>query len=129
MSLGAVLLVIIPAFSPLIRATYSFVFNQSIAKIIIWTGLYRLWFQKGRKSKDIRDGGRANVSKMKKRVQEDLRRQNLIRSEILDGVRDATENPYASDKTLPRIAAENMIKLGAERRAVAGTNSDLEAGV
>lgn len=87
MSFGAVLLVIIPAFSPLIRAYYSSVINRSVAKIITWSGLYKIWLQRGLKSKDVRDHGRAAVSKMKKNVREALARQTLLESEISDGVR------------------------------------------
>lgn len=87
MSFGAVLLVIIPAFSPLIRAYYSSVINRSVAKIITWSGLYKIWLKRGLKSKDVRDHGRAAVSKMKKNVREALARQTLLESEISDGVR------------------------------------------
>lgn len=87
MSFGAVLLVIIPAFSPLIRAYYSSVINRSVAKFITWSGLYKIWLKRGLKSKDVRDHGRAAVSKMKKNVREALARQTLLESEISDGVR------------------------------------------
>lgn len=89
-SFGVVLLVIIPAFSPFIRASIGSAFNQSMAKMITWTGLYRLWLESGMKSKNVRDGAWANVSKMKKNVREELYHQTLIRSEVRDRVRHSS---------------------------------------
>lgn len=88
MSFGVVLLVIIPAFSPLIRAYYSSVINRSVAKIITRSGLYKIWLRRGLKSKHVRDHGRAAVSKMKKNVRKALARQALLEFEISDGVRN-----------------------------------------
>lgn len=104
MSFGAVLLVIIPAFSPFIRAFYSSMFNQSVAKIITWSGMYKLWLKSGLKSKDVRDHGRANVSKMKKNVREALARQTLQNSEIWDGVRITKTKKVESDGEQPSEA-------------------------
>lgn len=83
------LLVIIPAFSPFIRAFYSAAFNYLITKFITSTGLYRLWLKIGLRSKVVRDHGRKNVSTMKKNVREALALQKLRQAEIRDKVRDA----------------------------------------
>lgn len=88
-SFGVVLAVIIPAFSPFIRASIGSAFNQSMAKMITSTGLYKLWLKSGLKSKNVRDGAWTNVSKMKKNVCEEVYHQTLIRSEVRDRVRDS----------------------------------------
>lgn len=99
MSFGAVLLVIIPAFSPLIRAYHSTFINQFVTKIITWSGLYKIWLKRGVRSKDVRDHGRANVGKMKKNVREALARQILLESELWDGVRKSNSADHAGQRT------------------------------
>lgn len=98
MSFGAVLLVIIPAFSPFIRASMGSAFNQFISKTITWTGMYKLWLRSGWNSKDVRDGARENVSKMKRNVREELYRQERLASEIRDRVRTSTGELLSTKK-------------------------------
>ncbi|PSR79122.1 hypothetical protein BD289DRAFT_105629 [Coniella lustricola] len=87
-SFGAVQLVIIPVFSPFIRAVYSAVFHQVAVKFITATGLYRLWLQSGLRSSTVRNESKEKAHKMRKRVREDLNRNRLLQSEILDGKRE-----------------------------------------
>lgn len=86
-SFGAVLAVIVPAFSPFIRASISSMMQRFIAKTITWTGLYRLWLKTGWKSKNQRDGAQRKVQKMKDDVRKKIQQRKLIQSEMRDGVR------------------------------------------
>ncbi|KUI60042.1 hypothetical protein VP1G_07264 [Cytospora mali] len=95
-SFGAVLAVLIPAFSPFIRASISSVLQWSIAKTITWTGMYRLWLKTEWSSKDQRDGARKKVQKMKNDVRKKMQEQKLKQSEIRDGVRPRKEKPSSS---------------------------------
>ena len=95
-SFGAVLLVIIPAFSPFIRASISSMLQRSIAKTITWTGLYRLWLNTGWTSKKQRDGAQRKVQKMKDDVRKKIQKQTLIQSEFRDRVRWAEVKPSSS---------------------------------
>jgi len=105
-SFGAVLLVIIPAFSPFIRAFYSAAFNHLITKLITSTGFYKLWLKSGLRSKEVRDHGREHVSKMKQNVKDALARQSRRKAEIRDGVRDANGNRLSTvEKGPPRRVA------------------------
>ncbi|KAK7744941.1 hypothetical protein SLS53_003174 [Cytospora paraplurivora] len=96
-SFGAVVAIIIPAFSPFIRALISSIMEISIAKIIKWTGMYRLWLKTGLGSKGLRDGARRRAWTMEEDVRKRIRQQQLIRSEIRDGVRPQTVKPSTSE--------------------------------
>ncbi|ROW18177.1 hypothetical protein VPNG_00044 [Cytospora leucostoma] len=89
-SFGAVVAIIIPAFSSFIRALISSIMETTIAKIITWTGMYRLWLKAGWGSKGLRDGARRRARTMEEDVRKRIRQQELIRSEIRDGVRSQT---------------------------------------
>lgn len=117
-SFGAVLLVIVPAFSPFIRAFYSSIYHQSITKFITWTGLYKIWLKSGLKSKNVRDHGRANVRKMKKKVCDALARQTLQDSEIWDGVRDPTTK-----------SPKEYVQRGVGARSMTGVHGQVTNGV
>ncbi|KUI67954.1 hypothetical protein VM1G_02760 [Cytospora mali] len=100
-SFGVVLAVLIPAFSPFIRASISSVLQWSIAKTITWTGMYRLWLETEWSSKDQRDGARKEVQKMKNDVRKRMQGQILRQSEIRDGVRPRKEKPSSSPSSQP----------------------------
>lgn len=95
-SFGAVLAVLVPAFSPFIRAYISSVLQRSIAKIITWTGVYRLWLKTGWTSKDLRDGARREVQKMKEDVRKKMQQRQLIQAEVRDGVRPRRGRPSSA---------------------------------
>lgn len=86
-SFGAVLAVLVPAFSPFIRASISSVLQRSVTRTITWTGVYRLWLRTGWGSKKMRDGARRRVQKMKEDVREEMQQQQLVQAEVRDGVR------------------------------------------
>lgn len=92
-SFGAVLAILVPAFSPIIRASISSVLQRSIAKTITWTGIYRLWLKTGWDSKDLRDGARRRVQEMKDDVRRKMQQQELLQAEVRDGVRPPRGKP------------------------------------
>lgn len=95
---------LIPAFSPFIRASISSILERIIAKTVTLTGLYRLWLWTEWTSKKQRDGARRSVQKMKDDVRKKMKQQQLIQSEIRDKVRlpEARPSPLAN---LQRIGA------------------------
>ncbi|ROV99977.1 hypothetical protein VMCG_06156 [Cytospora schulzeri] len=86
-SFGAVLAVLVPAFSPIIRAAISSALQRSITKTITWTGMYRLWLQTGWQSKNLHDGARRKVQEMKEEVRRKMQQQELLQAEVRDGGR------------------------------------------
>ncbi|KAI7783182.1 hypothetical protein LA080_012478 [Diaporthe eres] len=86
-SFGAVLAVIIPAFSPFARAAASSALRYTAARAVTAAPLYRLWLGCGWSSRRLRARARAAVRDMKHAVREAMRRQRLEESELRDGVR------------------------------------------
>lgn len=88
-SFGAVLVVLIPAFSPFIRAVVHSALSRFFTKAITWTSAYQTWLETGWDSKQIRDKAKSDVRKMREGVKEQMRAKRLKQSEIGDGVRSA----------------------------------------
>lgn len=86
-SFGAVLAVIIPAFSPFARAAASSALRYTAARAVTAAPLYRLWLGSGWSSRRLRARAGAAVRDMKHAVREAMRRQRLEESELRDGVR------------------------------------------
>lgn len=86
-SFGAVLAVIIPAFSPFARAAFSSALQYAAARAVTAAPLYRFWLGRGWGSRKLRARAGAAVRDMKHAVREAMRRQRLEESEIRDGVR------------------------------------------
>lgn len=86
-SFGAVLAVIIPAFSPFARAAASSALRYTAARAVTAAPLYRLWLGSGWGSRRLRARAGAAVRDMKHAVREAMRRQRLEESEVRDGVR------------------------------------------
>lgn len=81
-------MVVVPAFSPFIRAVIHSMLARSFTKAITWTKVYRTWLTIGWDSKEIHDKAKADVRKMKEGVKEQMSARRLQQSEIWDGVRD-----------------------------------------
>ncbi|KKY38441.1 putative ankyrin repeat protein [Diaporthe ampelina] len=86
-SFGAVLAVIIPAFSPFARAAAGSALRYAAARAATAAPLYRFWLGRGWSSVRLRARAGAAVRDMKHAVREAMRRQRLEESEIRDGVR------------------------------------------
>lgn len=130
MSFGAVLIVIIPAFSPFIRAVIHAALARSFAKAITWTRVYRMWLAIGWDSKRIRDKAKADVRKMKEQVKTQISARHLKQSEIWDGVRNAdgeilSRSSHASETTIYADKGPMAAPNGAAKRSL----SDVEKGV
>lgn len=92
-SFGAVLAVIIPAFSPFARAAAGSALRYTAARAVTAAPLYRFWLGRGWSSMKLRAQAGAAVRDMKHAVREAMRRQRLEESEIRDGVREGTTAP------------------------------------
>lgn len=80
---------LIPAFSPFIRAVIHSALSRTFTKAITWTKLYQTWLAIGWDSKQIRGKAKADVRKMKEGVKEQMSAKRLKQSQIWDGVRSA----------------------------------------
>lgn len=129
-SFGAVLIVLIPAFSPFIRAVTHSVLARSLTKAIIWSRAYHAWLAIGWDSKRIRDNTESDVRKMKEEVKEQMSARRLKLSEIWDGVRGADgellpKTPHASKEIINMNRNSTVTPNGATERSP----SDLEKGI
>ncbi|KAL1861709.1 hypothetical protein Daus18300_008678 [Diaporthe australafricana] len=108
-SFGAVLAVIIPAFSPLARAAIGSGLRYAAARAVTAAPLYRFWLGRGWGSRRLRARTGAAVRDMKHAVREAMKRQRLEESEVRDGVRDRartrTGAPAPSDAAGPGAPA------------------------
>ncbi|KAK2610531.1 hypothetical protein N8I77_003954 [Diaporthe amygdali] len=86
-SFGAVLAVIIPAFSPFARAAIGSALRYAAARSITVVPLYRFWLGRGWSSRRLRARTGAAVRDLKHAVREAVKRQRLEESEVRDGVR------------------------------------------
>lgn len=103
MSFGAVLAVIIPAFSPFARAAASSALQYASARAVTAAPLYRFWLGRGWGSRKLRARAGAAVRDMKHAVRESMRRQRLEESEIRDGVRVNDGMPAVGGRAGPRL--------------------------
>lgn len=92
-SFGAVLAVIIPAFSPFARAAAGSALRYAAARTVTAAPLYRFWLGRGWSSRKLRAQAGTAVRDMKHAVREAMRRQRLEESEVHDGVRKSTKAP------------------------------------
>lgn len=100
-SFGAVLVVLIPAFSPFIRAVVHSALSRSFTKAITWTKLYQTWLAIGWDSEEIRGKAKADVRKMKEGVKEQMSAKRLTQSQIWDGVRSANGGLLSKRRQVP----------------------------
>lgn len=131
-SFGAVFVVLIPAFSPFIRAVIQSVLSRSFMKAIAWTKVYQTWLAIGWDSKQIRDKGRADVRRMKEDVKKQMSAQRLQQSEIWDGVRDANGEllwPKGSRAPSQTAEAHEGPRVAVNGAAMMRSPTDIEMGI
>lgn len=114
-SFGAVLAVIIPAFSPFARAAFSSALQFAAARAVTAAPLYRFWLGRGWGSRRLRARAGAAVRDMKHAVREAMRRQRLEESEIRDGVRTRAGTRAKDNTPALTRAAERQRRRGMSR--------------